>query len=362
MKVVVLTACLWAVVVAMPKTVQQFEIEIPTHVAASKQTWPLVHDLYHWCELYTKISYPIIPVKLRILLLTVVRKSYDSEEEEKVRMKIFIDKVKHIELHNWEYVNKKQSYYKGINQFSDMTFEEYKLYNRLQARKNVEKTFKCSKFQPPLMWYAPAEVDWRTQGYVTPTGSMEGQHFRLSGELVSLSEQQLVDCSKKFQNSGCNGGLMDQAFAYINSILAYTLAFLFCVVHGQDGACKFNASRIVPETAVTGCQDIASGSESDLMKAVASQGPVSVAIDASNDSFQDYSEVRIYNEPGCSSVNLDHGVLVVGYGSDEGEDYWIVKNSWGKVWGTNGYILMSRNMNNQCGIATAASFPQLAKN
>ncbi|PVD28292.1 hypothetical protein C0Q70_10879 [Pomacea canaliculata] len=304
----------------------------------------------------------------------ITGKTYSTGEEEIDRMKIFLDNVKLIEQHNWEYFNMKKSYYMDINQFTDMTFEEYKKYNRLQARDSSRNaTIQCTQFQPPLNWLTPAEVDWRKEGYVTPvknqgqcgscwsfstTGSMEGQHFRLSKKLDSLSEQQLVDCSGKFGNQGCDGGLMDQAFEYINSVggLESESDYPYEAVQHK---CSFKKKEIVTETYVKGCQDIQSGSESDLMQAVASQGPISVAIDAGHPSFQSYSG-GVYDEPGCSSSELDHGVLVVGYGSSSGQEYWLVKNSWGTSWGDEGYIMMARNKDNQCGIATAASFPQLS--
>nr|KAG5711233.1 hypothetical protein BaRGS_004877 [Batillaria attramentaria] len=296
---------------------------------------------------------------------------YGSDDEEASRRLVFIDNVKRIELHNWEYFNMKKSYYLDINQFADLTFDEYKQYNKLMKRPaNKTNTISCSQFLPPLNWGAPTSVDWRTKGYVTPvknqgqcgscwsfstTGSLEGQNFRTTGKLVSLSEQQLVDCSGSFGNEGCNGGLMDQAFEYINSVGGIESEKDYPYT-AQEGTCHFQKGEVVAD--LYGCEDIPSGSEQKLMEAVGSQGPVSVAIDASHQSFQFYSG-GVYNEPECSSSQLDHGVLVVGYGSEEGQDFWLVKNSWGTTWGDEGYVKMTRNKDNQCGIATSASFPEV---
>ncbi|XP_059513094.1 procathepsin L-like isoform X2 [Myotis daubentonii] len=180
--------------------------------------------------------------------------------------------------------------------------------------------------------------------------------FRKTGRLISLSEQNLVDCSQAQGNEGCNGGLMDNAFQYVksNGGLDSEESYPY---QATVGPCRYRPEDSVAND--TGFVDIPE-QESALMKAVATMGPISVAIDASHLSFQFYKD-GIYYEPLCSSVHLHHAVLVVGYGF-EGEDssnstYWIVKKSWGEGWGQNGYIKMAKDRNNHCGIATAASYP-----
>jgi len=220
-----------------------------------------------------------------------------------------------------------------------------------------------------MNFLSPDRVDWRDQGYVTPvknqgacgscwafssTGALEGQHMRRIGQLVSLSEQNLVDCSRAFGNNGCSGGLMDFAFEYVknNSGVDTESSYPY---KAADAKCKFTRQNVGAKD--TGFVDIPEGDEDALKDAVASQGPISIAIDASHSSFQLYKR-GVYYEPACSSENLDHGVLIVGYGTDPDHgDYWIVKNSWGPLWGEEGYIRMSRNKHNHCGVASKASYP-----
>ncbi|KAL3882291.1 hypothetical protein ACJMK2_028653 [Sinanodonta woodiana] len=295
-------------------------------------------------------------------------KLYKSTEEDAYRQSVFAENMKKIEIHNQKYKQGETSYWLGMNHFADLTAEEFKALNNgcLKRRVNLTDTT-CSTFLPPHNMVLPNTVDWREKGYVTPvknqlqcgscwafstTGSLEGQYFSKTGTLVSFSEQQLVDCSTAFGNNGCEGGLMDRAFEYVKQFgieteedYPYT---------ATEGTCNYDASKVV--TKDTGCVDIESGSESALQQTVATIGPISVAIDASQVSFQYYSG-GVYNDHECSSTKLDHGVLVVGYGTDGGQDYWLVKNSWGDGWGENGYIRMARNNGNMCGIATLASYP-----
>jgi len=159
--------------------------------------------------------------------------------------------------------------------------------------------------------------------------------------LVSLAEQQLVDCSK--QNSGCNGGLMDYAFSfYENQNIAAESSYPYTA---SGGTCKTRFTTAIPKGGVTGYKDISS--ETDLLDAVTNVGPISVAIEADQSSFQMYSSGVL---TGNCGTNLDHGVLAVGFGTSEGTDYWKVKNSWGGSWGQKGYILIERGTN-KCGIA-----------
>jgi len=146
---------------------------------------------------------------------------------------------------------------------------------------------------------------------------------------------------------------MDQAFEYVikNNGLDTEASYPYEAVQGK---CRFNAANV--GATCTGYTDIPKGSETDLQNATAVVGPISVAMDAGLSSFQLYHS-GIYDPAACSSTQLDHGVLVVGYGVLNNADYWIVKNSWGTTWGIEGCFYLARNANNKCGVATAASFP-----
>uniref|UniRef100_A0A672J642 Cathepsin L.1 n=1 Tax=Salarias fasciatus TaxID=181472 RepID=A0A672J642_SALFA len=332
-------------------------------------------------------------------------RSYNSPAEEALRKEIWLNNRKLVLVHNMMADQGIKSYRLGMTFFADLvhageklmwlilhfcsfsvTSQHVKINNIFSSHQENEeykslisqgclRSFNASLprrgstfLRLPAGTSLPDSVDWREKGYVTDvkdqkqcgscwafstTGSLEGQHFRKTGKLVSLSEQQLVDCSGSFGNMGCDGGLMDQAFQYIKVTGGIDTEDTY-PYEAEDGKCRYNPANV--GATCTGYVDVKQGDEDALLEAVATVGPVSVAIDASQLSFQLY-ESGVYNEPGCSSSELDHGVLAVGYGSDNGKDYWLVKNSWGLQWGDKGYIKMTRNKSNQCGIATAASYP-----
>jgi len=298
-------------------------------------------------------------------------KVYGTYREHMYRQGIWLTNMNKILSHNIKHAKGEKSYNMAMNEFGDLTFEEFR-HHKTCMNGNLGKTPKVhyhgATFLPPLNYTLPASVDFRTLGFVTKiknqgqcgscwafstTGSLEGQIFRKTGKLVPLSEQQLVDCSGKFGNYGCNGGLMDSAFTYIMSVKGLESEKSYPYT-AEDGECTYDATKAVGKA--TGFIDIPEGNETMLTLALASNGPVAVAIDASQDSFQFYNK-GVYNEPKCSSTELDHGVLAVGYGTLAGTPYYLVKNSWGTSWGIDGYIMMSRNGKNQCGIASAASLP-----
>lgn len=215
----------------------------------------------------------------------------------------------------------------------------------------------------------PSSIDWRKRGAVTgvknqgrcgscwafsTAGALEAQHFIKSGILVSLSEQNLIDCSTSFGNNGCNGGNVNLAFEYVKRNHGIDTEKTYAY-EARNDKCRYQQTD--SGAIDRGYVNIPFGSEKRLQEAIAVHGPISIAIDASHFSFQHYRS-GVYFEPKCSSHTVNHAVLVVGYGVDNhGHEYYIVKNSWGKSWGDGGYIKMARNHHNNCGIASAASYP-----
>jgi len=254
----------------------------------------------------------------------------------------------------------------GLNEFADMNNEEFGL--KMKGYKHQERpTYRALNEVTLAEDNLADSIDWSTKGAVTPvknqgqcgscwafstTGSTEGANFIKNGNLVSLSEQQLVDCAGSFGNQGCNGGLMDYGFEYIKKNGICTEASY--AYTAKTGTCKKTCKSAVT---ITGFKDVAPKNEAQLKAAVA-MGPVSVAIEADKSVFQFYKS-GVMSSSLCGT-QLDHGVLVVGYGTESGTDYWKVKNSWGATWGVAGYIMLGRGDNGAagtCGIASQPSYP-----
>jgi C1A family cysteine protease len=254
------------------------------------------------------------------------------------------------------------TYRLGLNKFADMTHEEYKRmlgYKKITTNNNIV-------FLDPAN---DVEVDWRTKGVVnqvkdqgqcgscwafSAVASMESHYAIQFGKLYSLSEQELVDCSGSFGNEGCNGGDMDAAFKYVEGMPLETEdAYPY---EAYDDSCRADKSKGVAQ--VKSFNDVAQNDPAQLKAAIA-QGPVSVAIEADQFVFQFY-DGGILNDESCGT-ELDHGVVAVGYGSDNGQEYFIVRNSWGASWGDNGYIKIANDGKQGspgiCGIASQPTYP-----
>jgi hypothetical protein len=255
---------------------------------------------------------------------------------------------------------KNLTYTLAMNEFGDLTWDEFKA-QRMGYQRDSRPRQEFPFLSEIVGDNIAASVDWRTSNVVTPvkdqgscgscwafsaTGSFEGAYAQAHKTLLSFSEQQLVDCSGPQGNNGCGGGLMDRAFVYWEKTGACLEGdYIYTARNGVCHACtgRANVAKYV---------DIPKG-EANLLNA-ANIGPISVAIEADQSGFQFYSS-GVFK--GTCGQNLDHGVLVVGYGDDStGTPYWIVKNSWGARWGESGYIRIQRNLN-LCGISNEASYP-----
>lgn len=318
------------------------------------------------------LSYRDVVVQEWNAFKALYKKNYYNESVDKFRLSVFTENKHKIAKHNRLAAVGRKSYILKMNRFGDLLHHEFaRVMNGYKFHLKANST-NGSLFLLPENAKIPESVDWRQnklkmvtkvkdQGdcgscyAFSATGALEGQHSRKTGKLVSLSEQNLVDCSnKKYGNDGCNGGLMDNAFQYIKINCGIDTEAKY-PYESKEGKCRYKKKNV--GAIDTGYVDIPQGDEQKLKEAVATVGPISVAIDASQDSFMFYSS-GVYDEPSCSSTNLDHAVLVVGYGTTQnGTDYWIVKNSWSTNWGEGGYVRMVRNKFNACGIASSASYP-----
>jgi len=301
-------------------------------------------------------------------------KNYDGNaEDERRHFNIFSQNVDIIQKHN----SKKLSHWLGINEFADETADTF--FSTHLGYNGQDNHFGSSSELPfPNITAEADSVDWVAKGAVThvknqagcgscwafsTTGALEGAYFVASGKLVSLSESYLMECDS-FLEYGCKGGTVDIAFKWIEQMgMCSEADYPYRSADGKTGTCK----SCTPVVTITGITHVPSKNENAL-KAAVSRQPVSVKIAAGTDTFKFYKG-GVLDDASCGT-QLNHAVLVVGYGTDCHfsllkkklicVDYWKVKNSWGATWGENGYIRLVTNKN-QCGIATAPEYPTAAK-
>ncbi|OMO65327.1 hypothetical protein COLO4_31318 [Corchorus olitorius] len=283
-------------------------------------------------------------------------RTYAMKEEEDSRFEIFKNNMEYIENFN---KMGNQTYKLGLNEFADLANEEF-LASYAGYKMFPSVSSKTKRFKYENLTKVPASIDWRQKGAVTPIKSqgacaVEGLMKIKTGQLLSLSEQQLVDCVYPDENQGCLGGWMDDAFKYIvkNKGLAMETKYPY---RKKEGTCKTRKAAM-RDVEIKGYEDVPHNSEKALLKAV-SQQPVSVTIDSTGVAFQFYSE-GVFTGP-CHT-KFSHAVTIVGYGkSKDGTKFWLAKNSWGKKWGENGYMRIKRDVHSKkglCGIAQKASYP-----
>lgn len=258
--------------------------------------------------------------------------TYKSSSEELMRLSIWMKNKETIEEHNKLFESGNVSYSQGINQFSDMTEDELKLFKGLvmeEPKGNYEERVVIRALKD-----VPDAIDWREHGVITEvkdqgqcgscsafsaTGAFEGQYAVKTGQLLSFSEQQIVDCSQK---NGCHGGYKASAFDYIKQVGGLELEDSYKYTADETNQCQFEVSKV--KATDDGFKSVMA-SEDELRAAVANIGPIAVSVHVA-DSFQHYKS-GVYDELNCGGQTT-HAVLIVGYGSENGKDYWLVKNSW----------------------------------
>jgi C1A family cysteine protease len=295
-------------------------------------------------------------------------KRYESFEEMEARFKVFRTNLRKIILHN---IDVEQNFTMGINQFTDLTPEEFKMLY-VGSYKSDVGSFGCKTFSSSGTGL-PVAVDWRTKGVVNSvrdqgqcgscwafatTANAESVWAISSGKLLDLSEEFLVDCASGvgYFNLGCNGGQPDSAFKYmINNGQCTEASYPYNAGTTKTaGSCQKCTSAAV---SFSSCSDVKPNDQVSLAAAVAKQ-PVVIAIEADTRYFQSYSG-GILDASTCGTT-LDHAVEIVGYGTEKGTDYWIVRNSWGSSWGEQGYVRIKKTSSTNdigiCGVAAEPSF------
>jgi C1A family cysteine protease len=323
-----------------------------SHLRGNNELSNPFDDKFHWGEFNT--------------FQERFEKRYNSMEEMETRFAIFRKNIINIIAHNSD---ANQNFTMGVNQFTDLTPDEFRMMY-VSGLKAEVGSYGCKTFSSGASG-APSTIDWRTKGAVTSvkdqgqcgscwsfssTGAVEGAWAISKGQLTDFSEQELVDCATgiSYGSHGCNGGQMEGAFKFVIENGQCTLSSY--PYTAKDGTCQ-KCSAVAH---ISSCSDVKPNDQLSLKAAVAQQ-PVAVAIEADTRYFQSYSG-GILDSASCGT-SLDHGVLAVGYGEENGQKYWLVKNSWGTTWGDKGYVKIARSDSTNdagiCGIAMDPSFPSV---
>uniref|UniRef100_A0AAV1U259 Cysteine proteinase n=1 Tax=Peronospora matthiolae TaxID=2874970 RepID=A0AAV1U259_9STRA len=360
--------CAWCICAAVPSSCYSLQEakELPPTIfqcsEGKEEELPLSWELEH---------VPSTSLELRRLFdawKAEHGKSYDSIGQNELRRGIFEVNARSVAAHNSR--QDAPSFRLELNEFADTTWDEFQSW---YLGKPQECSATVAPFTADFVMYdpVPGEKDWREEGAVSPvknqgkcgscwsfstTGCLES-HLKLKhGEFTILSEQNLLDCAQDFDNHGCNGGLPSHAFEYVkyNGGLDTEDSYPY---EAKEGKCKFNTYHVGAQ--VDRVVNVTSQDEVELMVAVGTVGPVSIAFQVVSD-FRFYKS-GVYESSECRSGEKDvnHAVLAVGYGVEDGKDHWIVKNSWGAKWGIDGFFQIARG-HNMCGLADCASYPVVA--
>lgn len=309
-------------------------------------------------------------------------KFYEDIEQFETRFKIFRTNLHNIHLHN---AQGKHNFTLGVNHFADLTPLEFEtMYTGGLFDLNEKSSLRgssrygCKSFSTNNDLSLPSSIDWRKKGAVTSvkdqgqcgscwafssTAATEGAWAIATGNLVDLSEQELVDCAQGFEygSHGCSGGQMDGGFKFIienGQCTAAEYPYVSGTTKTED-SCKSSSCISDVKNSAASCSDVTPNNE-QVLKTAVSQQPVAVAIEADTKYFQFYSG-GVLDSTECGT-KLDHGVMIAGYGEEDGKKYWLVKNSWSASWGEDGYVKIGRsdstNTNGICGIAMSPSFIQ----
>ncbi|XP_016964724.1 procathepsin L [Drosophila biarmipes] len=291
-------------------------------------------------------------------------RKYLRDYDEVRSFKAFEENYKVIEEHNQHYKEGQKSFRLKPNIFADMSTDGYlRGYLRLLKSDVADSANNIAEIVgSPLMANVPESLDWRHKGFITPSynqqscgscyafsiaGSIAGQVFKRTGKVLSLSPQQIVDCSVSHGNQGCVGGSLRNTLIYLQSTGGIMRAEDYKYV-AKKGHCQFVHDLSVVN--VTSWAILPVRDEQAIQAAVTHIGPVAISINATPKTFQLYSD-GIYDDASCSAASVNHAMLVIGFG----KDYWILKNWWGELWGESGYMRIRKGVN-MCGIANYAAY------